>query len=324
MPKISVIIPVYNVEKYLPRCLDSVISQTYDDIEIICINDGSTDNSLNVLNEYAQKDNRIIVIDKQNEGVSAARNDGLNRATGEVIMFLDSDDAYVPEACQLVAERFEQENPDIVCFGHITLENGEVVSDSMYLISKLARRGERAKLRSWISLQLFIWEKAFKKRFLDENNIRFPAGINNAEDMVFCCLSYFSNPKYSFILKQLYLYTQKRENSATTQSCTCIKNDVLAYKYLISSDSFKRQSKELKLCLTNHFMGGSVNYWKNLKNEDYRLQYFNDIQDYINVVSSNFCKRDCLKMKHFKQLKRIVFLYRVKQFFKLDILVRNF
>lgn len=92
--KISVIIPVYNVEKYLRECLDSVLGQTLSDIEVICVNDGSPDNSPAILKEYAEKDRRIIVIDKANEGVGKARNDGMKAASGEFIAFMDSDDWY--------------------------------------------------------------------------------------------------------------------------------------------------------------------------------------------------------------------------------------
>lgn len=91
-PKVSVIVPVYNVEKYLEKCLETLISQTLKDIEIICINDGSKDSSLNILKKYALNDERIKIIDKHNEGLSAARNDGLNAATGEYIGYVDSDD----------------------------------------------------------------------------------------------------------------------------------------------------------------------------------------------------------------------------------------
>ena len=92
MPKISVIIPIYNVEKYLRQCLDSVVNQTIKDIEIICINDGSTDNSQAILNEYAKKDERFVVINQVNQGLSVARNNGLNSATGKYVAFIDSDD----------------------------------------------------------------------------------------------------------------------------------------------------------------------------------------------------------------------------------------
>ena len=92
--KISVIIPIYNSEKYLHDCLDSVLSQTLDDIEVICINDGSVDGSLDILKGYAEKDKRIVVLDKANEGVAVARNIGINKANGEFVCFMDSDDLY--------------------------------------------------------------------------------------------------------------------------------------------------------------------------------------------------------------------------------------
>ena len=92
MVKVSVVIPVYNVEGYLEECLDSVINQTLEDIEIICINDGSTDNSLEILEEYAKKDNRIKILNQENQGISATRNNGLKICKGKYICFLDSDD----------------------------------------------------------------------------------------------------------------------------------------------------------------------------------------------------------------------------------------
>ena len=108
-PKVSVIIPVYNVEKYLRQCLDSVVNQTLKDIEIICIDDGSTDNSLNILKEYAQKDNRIKIISKKNGGLSSARNAGLKFATGEFVGFVDSDDYIERETYENAVEPLREE-----------------------------------------------------------------------------------------------------------------------------------------------------------------------------------------------------------------------
>ena len=93
---ITVIIPIYNVSKYLKNCLESVINQTYKNLEIICVNDGSTDNSLEILKEYKERDERIIIIDKKNAGVSAARNDGIEKASGEYLFCVDGDD-YIDE-----------------------------------------------------------------------------------------------------------------------------------------------------------------------------------------------------------------------------------
>ena len=99
-PKISIIVPVYNVEQYLRQCLDSLVNQTYQNIEIITINDGSSDHSIDVLCEYAAMDTRIMVIDKENEGVAAARNDAMKVATGEYLMFADGDDWIELHACE--------------------------------------------------------------------------------------------------------------------------------------------------------------------------------------------------------------------------------
>ena len=117
-PKISIIIPVYNVEKYLGECLDSVVNQTLKDIEIICVNDGSTDNSLSILKEYASKDNRINIIDKENEGQGYARKVGLDNASGEFILFCDSDDKFEPNnVFEKLIDKAQNLNVDILLFG---------------------------------------------------------------------------------------------------------------------------------------------------------------------------------------------------------------
>ena len=115
MIKISVIIPVYNVEQYLRECLESVINQTLSELEIICINDGSTDSSLDILREYEQKDNRIIVINKDNEGQAAARNIGISMAKGEYIGFLDSDDYIDSNFYEKLYNAAKKYKADIAC-----------------------------------------------------------------------------------------------------------------------------------------------------------------------------------------------------------------
>ena len=131
MVKVSIIVPVYNVEKYLSKCLESLINQTLKDIEIICVNDGSTDNSLSILKEYANKDSRIKIIDKQNEGVSVARNTGIEVATGEYLIFVDSDDYLVENACEKALNTIEHNNSDICIFGHYDLVDEKLVKSSV-------------------------------------------------------------------------------------------------------------------------------------------------------------------------------------------------
>lgn len=110
--KVSIIIPVYNVENYLRVCLDSVVNQTYSDLEIICINDGSTDSSLDILNEYAKNDSRILVVSQSNRGLAAARNTGLEYVTGELCYFLDSDDYIERNLIEYAVKIFENFDVD--------------------------------------------------------------------------------------------------------------------------------------------------------------------------------------------------------------------
>ena len=122
--KISVIIPVYNTSKLLRRCLDSVINQTYKNLEIILINDGSTDDSLSICKEYSQNDSRIILIDKENEGGGKARNAGLDRATGDYIAFVDSDDYIDPDMYSVLMNNLKTSEADISTCGRIVVREG--------------------------------------------------------------------------------------------------------------------------------------------------------------------------------------------------------
>lgn len=114
-PKVSIIIPVYNVEPFLARCLDSVVGQTLRGIEIICVDDGSPDRSIDILNRYAAQDDRIRVISQENRGLGGARNRGFDAATGEFILFVDSDDWIDPAYCERLYEAAREAEADIAC-----------------------------------------------------------------------------------------------------------------------------------------------------------------------------------------------------------------
>ena len=125
MVKVSVIIPVYNVEPYLKQCMDSVVGQTLKDIEIICVDDGSTDNSLDILREYAAEDSRIQIIEQKNAGAGAARNNGMRYATGKYLSFLDSDDFYVNSNLIKLVEKLKGTNADLV-FTNYRRDKGKI------------------------------------------------------------------------------------------------------------------------------------------------------------------------------------------------------
>ena len=114
MPKVSVIVPVYNVERYLPECLDSLLGQSFQDFEAICVNDGSPDNSIKILDQYAQKDRRIKVITQENQGLAGARNTGLDHVKGRYVFFLDSDDTLPLDALEILVKIAETTKVPVV------------------------------------------------------------------------------------------------------------------------------------------------------------------------------------------------------------------
>lgn len=211
MSIISVIIPVYAAEKYLDRCVDSILVQTFTDFEIILIDDGSKDNSGVICDEYAKIDRRVKVIHKENGGVSSARNAGLENANGEYVTFIDSDDEIEAEYLKSLNDSINEFNSDIaVCsfirkiadvttietlsLNHIDLINRtEETSDGLYLFSKSA-------------LLYGPWAKLFKKSIIDKNNIRFDMKMSLGEDkkFVYEYLSFCNT--ISYVPKALYTY----------------------------------------------------------------------------------------------------------------------
>ena len=167
-PKISVIIPVYNVEKYLSECLDSVVNQTLRDIEIICINDGSTDNSLSILKEYASKDSRIKIIDKENQGQGYARKVGLDKASGEYILFCDSDDYYSELiAFEELYNYIEKVKVDVVIFNQIRNYILEGYIEKIGGIYPQKEKFSYLDMNNIFAFRVTAWLKLYSRKFLN-------------------------------------------------------------------------------------------------------------------------------------------------------------
>ena len=319
MPKCSVIIPVYNVEKYLTTALESVINQTFSDIEIICINDGSTDNSLTILENYAQKDSRIKLINQHNQGVSAARNAGLEAACGEYIMFLDPDDTYDLTLCEKVVEKINTENPDIVMWGHKNIYENKIISQNEQVMAiNILLNKTHPSLFDFMQIQIWVWDKAFRKEFLEKNHIKFWQGITNAEDVIFCIEAFLQNPKYSFIPYSLAEYRIFRKDSALDKAkASIIKKEFETYKKFCLSKCIQKQPKKMQLAITERFLCGTIYYWKTLNNEDYRQTYAQDIAEFVNYLKSNFSMYELLSMKKYIKLRLMMAKHRHKKLFGL-------
>ena len=215
MEKISVIVPVYNVEGYLSNCLDSIICQSYKHLEIICVNDGSTDNSPGILEEYARKDNRIIIITQKNAGLSAARNTGISAATGNYVGFVDSDDWIDQDTYQSAFEEFRKDDSiDIVCWGaNVIAEDGYTVNvEPSRKYHKICLTGKhKIDRENVLKTQVTTWNKLYKSSIIKQNNLTFPDGLLYEDNVFFW--KYIVNCKYGFYLNQYFYNYYKRRNS---------------------------------------------------------------------------------------------------------------
>lgn len=231
--KISIIIPVYNVENYLAQCLDSVICQTYENIEIICVDDGSNDNSPEILRKYAETDNRIKVIKKKNEGVSRARNDGINFASGEFIMFVDSDDWIDANTCEIALKAILNKNADIVMWSYISETDGrsskkvifpnEQIFEGKTVKEKLHRRfigllGEELAHPELADSLCPVWGKLYRKSLITEHQINFIDldEIGTYEDGMFNLEVFGFAQKVVYLADYFCHYRRLSNNSVTS------------------------------------------------------------------------------------------------------------
>lgn len=215
MTKFSIIVAVYNIEKYINQCIESIINQTYSEIEIILVNDGSTDNSLHILQEWKQKDNRIKIINKKNGGLSSARNEGLKVATGEYVAYIDGDDWVSPKMFEKLSQKINQfAKPDIVTFSYIEyyLKNAQYIKSYNINDNKLYQ-GNQFFEKSKFKVQ--AWSKIYKTSFLNQINLMFLEGRLH-EDVSYTIPLVLCTDTVANINEPLYYYRQNRSGSIMT------------------------------------------------------------------------------------------------------------
>jgi len=204
---VSVIVPVYNVEKYLPRCLDSILAQTYKNLEIICVNDGSPDNSLAILHKYAAKDARIKIVDKQNGGLSSARNAGMACAMGDFIAFVDSDDTIAPN-CYEVCIKHATDDVDVVAFSY-----AKVFGENKREAQTLPLEGKMTFAEGMLAKQFWnVPFKLFRTSALKKYDMTFREGFIY-EDLEFCARFFpVCRPTVHYINEPFYNYWQNADS----------------------------------------------------------------------------------------------------------------
>ena len=216
-PVISVIIPVYNAECFLEQCLNSVLNQTLGDIEVICVNDGSSDRSGLILERYQERDSRVIVIHQENQGLSCARNCGLRQAAGEYIGFVDSDDFIAPEMFETLFHRAKAECADIVIcdvylYDHNTGQLSNYRDQALY--EQLS--GQCVSLNSCPALirQIGAWDRIYRREFLARIGAAFPPGLIY-EDAAFTAQTLSKAERVCVIAEKLYYYRKNVGTSIT-------------------------------------------------------------------------------------------------------------
>lgn len=265
-PKVSIIVPVYNTQKFLNRALDSILAQSEDKLELIIIDDGSTDNSGNICDNYARKDTRIKVIHQNNQGVSAARNQGLDAASGKYIMFADSDDELYPNAIELLINAAMQGEYDMVIgdckvtgkiekFSHLTAANKIYTNYSLGIEMMIVPETK------W--LMSAVWAKLFKNDIINAYHLRFNEKLINGEDGGFI-VDYLSHIEHIAHVDQTIYTLYRYEESERVSAVTAFYYDFYAF-YMMHSEKLwnitkNHIPKEAEEDYYSRFIDGLITY----------------------------------------------------------------
>lgn len=313
MPKVSVIIPVYNVEKYLSQCLDSIVNQTLNDIEIIFVDDKSLDGSYSILKEYAEKDNRIKIIEnEENRGTGYSRNIAISQSSSDYIMLLDSDDWYEKDACEKAYNQISKNDDDIVFFNFVKVFDFNNSSQICNYTNKIYEHYENNSVnlaqtdKTLNFFGAFHWAAIYKRDFLIKNNVKYTETVS-CEDVPFRIKAMVSADKISVIKDCLYNY-RIMQKQIKTRELMCIdetfNNIILAFNYVLES---KYKDYFLPLfadCFSKRIVN-EIELLRLDKSKDFQLKCFKMIKDTLNLFNKYY---DSTKLKWKKKYKVQAFL----------------
>lgn len=304
--KVSVIVPIYNTEKFLRKCIESIVNQTLQEIEIILINDGSTDNSHNICLGYAKKyPEKIRYINNKNIGCSATRNLGIELAKGEYIAFVDSDDYIEKEMYEEMYKKALEKKEDIIICGF------------KYIFSDKNIQFIPKKKFNYLDIKnkpSYVWNKLFKKQFLNDKEIFFPLNTHYCEDLVFSFKSLISAKRVLLLEQVLYNYVLHGENSVYNldKKLDTKVSFLEIYNYL-ENNNFLKDKYIMKYFFQNFYYSGVKNVFFNLLNP--RNVSIEQARKYINIYGKMFKNMKFIQLKG----KTIIFCYK-----NLVFLIRKF
>ncbi|WP_291062634.1 MULTISPECIES: glycosyltransferase family 2 protein [unclassified Empedobacter] len=309
--KISIVIPIYNAEKYIKKCITSILSQAYENIELILINDGSKDNSLTICNKYKKLDHRVIIINQANQGVSKTRNNGINIATGEYILFIDADDYIDKEyISSFLKEKLNQNT--LLIQDLVRVENNKSIITDNYKYKEYKTKDLGEIFQNNILNNGFPFCKLYNLNLIKKYQLQFKSDIKFGEDLIFFLEYYKHIDKLKFIKEHKYFYLIHKE-SASFKNYTyeemekSLSNLLKTYKDIgefyktdIKSINEIKNSLSLFMTLTLYtiYDPRNINLYK-----ANRLQYlkkFTNTYDLSNMNNSNVIKRVYVKLLQYK------------------------
>lgn len=292
---ISIIVPIYNVELYLEKCIRSILNQTFQNFELILVNDGSTDSSREICNEFAQKDERIKVIHKENGGVSSARNAGLKIATGKYIGFVDPDDYIFSDMFLNLYKICEKTNSDISICRNTREINGDLIEikNSTTFLKEMTCEEALTELFLAKLYRFALWNKLFKRKCFE--GIEFPENRIH-EDLSVTYLLISKADKVCYTNYIGYVYVKRSESILTTQYNEKRLQSLLAWKEIIlfMNNHFQQLNPYVKKCLM-YWITDNINYiLVSNNNKSEKLSYLKTIQYFLKENKEYIFSIDCV------------------------------
>ena len=315
MPKVSVIVPIYNVEKYLEKCINSLLSQTLEDIQIILVNDGSKDNSGTIAKKYAGRNkDKVIYVEKENGGLSDARNYGLKYATGDFVAFLDSDDYIEKNAYEEMYNKAIEENADYVECDFIWEYPNKAKIDQQY------KYQNKKEMLSFV--RVVAWNKLIKRSLIIEHNLEFPKGLRYEDvEFTYKLIPYIN--KFAYVDKPFIHYVQREgsianvQNERTAEIFTVLDEVIEFYK---KNNIYEEYKEELEYNYARYLLCSSLKRMCKIKDKKTRKELLQKTWKKLNCNFPNWKKNRILntvnidKNKYMKTINKFTYKIYTKVF----------
>ena len=305
MIKVSVIVPIYNAEKYLERTIGSLLSQTIDNYEILLINDGSTDGSKEIIKYYEENYDKVISFSKENGGQSSARNYGISKAKGKYLAFIDADDYIDNSFLEKMYNKAIQNDADICFCNYYHVYEDKIEKDREYQVKDL----NNVTKKEYLLADPSPCNKIYKKDFLDKNNFKFEEGrIYEDLSHIFSLVKY--NPKISYLNEYLFYYVHSSESTMRKSKYTKKYEDIFgAVEYLNKKLSIIDCTDEVEYIITYHLLYlAALNFYKYNK-----LDMIDKISDFMKKNYNKFYKNKYYKKLSLRE-KTLCYLFYKKQY----------